>query len=174
MYNYRPGNTQRKIAYIEKTWKRVIPEVGFDYWFLKEEFDRMYKTEKTVSSLVKSFTVLALIITVLGLYGLASYTAEQRTKEVGIRKVMGATSLQVVLMILYSFMKIFFIATLIAVPVAWYFADNWLSTFVYRTPLDVLVFVITIAGLMVLTFVTVSYEIYRAAIANPVNALKHE
>jgi putative ABC transport system permease protein len=163
-----------KIAFLEQTWRKVIPDTGFDYWFLNDEFNRMYKAERTVSSIAKTFTVLALIITVLGLYGLASYTAEQRTKEVGIRKVMGATTWQVVVLFALSFLKIFVIAAVIAIPAAWYLGFSWLKSFVYKTPLDFTLFLLTFLGLLLMTFLTVSYETYKAAITNPVTAIRHE
>jgi putative ABC transport system permease protein len=168
------GKFNDKIASIEQTWRTVIPDTGFDYWFLTDEFNRMYETERTVSSLAKVFTVLALVITILGLYGLASYTAEQKTKEVGIRKVMGATTWQVVVLFALNFLKIFFVAAAIGIPVAWYLGYNWLKSFVYKTPLDVMLFLVTFIGLMLLTFITVSYETYRAAVTNPVRAIRHE
>jgi putative ABC transport system permease protein len=168
------GKMSAKVTSIEKTWREILPDTGFDYWFLKDEFNRMYESERTVSSLAKTFTVLALIITVLGLYGLASYTAEQRTKEVGIRKVMGASTWQVVVLFAVNFLKIFFIAAIVGLPVAWYLGYSWLESFVYKTPLDVMLFLTTFLGLMLLTFVTVSYETYRAAITNPVRAIRHE
>jgi putative ABC transport system permease protein len=168
------GKMSEKIAFLEQTWRKVIPDTGFDYWFLNDEFNRMYKAERTVSSIAKTFTVLALIITVLGLYGLASYTAEQRTKEVGIRKVMGATTWQVVVLFALSFLKIFVIAAVIAIPAAWYLGFSWLKSFVYKTPLDFTLFLLTFLGLLLMTFLTVSYETYKAAITNPVTAIRHE
>lgn len=163
-----------KIEYLETTWKKILPGVGFDYWFLDDEFSRMYKTEKRVSSMASGFSVLALIITALGLYGLASYTTAQKTKEVGIRKVMGATTTQVILMFLLNFMKVFFIALLVAVPVSWYLGDSWLNKFVYRQPMEVMVFVESIFLLIFIIVITVAYETYKAATSNPVTAIRHE
>lgn len=168
------GKMADKVRSLEDTWKKILPGVGFDYWFLSDEFDRMYKTERRISSLAKSFAILALIITALGLYGLASYSAEQKTKEVGIRKVLGATEGQVIGMFLISFFKIFFIAMLIAIPLVWYMGDQWLKSFVYREPMSLLIFLISVLGLMMITLLTVGFETLKAAIADPINAIRHE
>ncbi|HEX5167986.1 MAG TPA: FtsX-like permease family protein [Cyclobacteriaceae bacterium] len=169
-----PGNFQEKIQSIEKKWKEIYPGVGFDYWFVSDEFNRMYLMERRVSSLAKAFAVLAVLITVLGVFGLASYTAEQKTKEVGIRKVLGAEVGQVVRMFLWIFMKIFLIACVIALPATYFLADNWLAKFVYRSPLKPDLFVGSLLGLMLMTLFTVGYEIFKAARTNPVKALRSE
>ena len=168
------GNFQEKIASIEKKWKAIFPGLGFDYWFVSDEFNRMYLMEGRVSSLAKSFAVLAIIITVLGVFGLASYTAEQKTKEVGIRKVLGAEISQVIRMFVWVFVKIFLIASALAIPAAYFLADYWLENFVYRSPISVEVFVASLIGLLGITLVTVSYETWKAAKTNPVNSLRSE
>lgn len=169
-----PGKFQEKIAFIEKKWKEIFPAVGFDYWFLSDEFTRMYETEARVSAMAKSCAILAVLITVLGVFGLASYTAEQKTKEVGIRKVLGAEVRQVVGMFVWIFMKIFFVACIIGIPVAYFMADTWLSGFAYRSPISPIIFGISFTGLLLITLVTVSYETWKAAKTNPVNSLRSE
>lgn len=168
------GKFQEKIAFIEKKWKEIFPDVGFDYWFLSDEFTRMYEMEARVSSMAKSFAVLAILITVLGVFGLASYTAEQKTKEVGIRKVLGAAVEQVVGMFVWIFMKIFLIACVVAIPVAYFMADSWLSGFAYRAAISPAIFAASLAGLLLITLITVSYETWKAARTNPVNSLRSE
>jgi putative ABC transport system permease protein len=168
------GKFQEKIQSIEKKWKEIMPGVGFDYWFVNDEFNRMYVSESRISSLAKTFAVLAIIITALGIFGLASYTAEQKTKEVGIRKVLGASEKQVVGMFVWFFVKIFLIACVIALPIAYFLADNWLKTFVYRAPFSVFIFAASLFGLLLITLVTVSYETWKAARANPVVSLRSE
>ena len=168
------GKFQEKIAFIEKQWKEIFPAVGFDYWFLSDEFTRMYETEARVSAMAKSFAVLAILITVLGVFGLASYTAEQKTKEVGIRKVLGANVRQVVGMFVWIFMKIFLVACIIAIPVAYFMADTWLAGFAYRSTISPLIFGVSLAGLLFITLATVSYETWKAAKTNPVNSLRSE
>jgi putative ABC transport system permease protein len=169
-----PGDIQGKIASIENKWKSIYPGIGFDYWFVSDEFNRMYFTERKVSDLAKVFAVLAVLITVIGVFGLASYTTEQKTKEVGIRKVMGAQVRQVVVLFLGMFMKIFFVACAIAIPLAYLLTNNWLEKFVYRSPFAVDLFITAVAGLLLITIATVSYEVVKAAIANPVKSLRND
>ncbi|MEJ1241284.1 FtsX-like permease family protein [Chryseolinea sp. T2] len=168
------GNFQKNIAAIEKNWKEIFPGVGFDYWFVSDEFNRMYLSENRVASLAKAFAVLAILITVLGVFGLASYTAEQKTKEVGIRKVLGANVGQVVSMFVWLFLKIFIIASVIALPLAYFLADNWLEGFVYRSEISMQMFMISLLGLLLVTLITVSYETWKAARVNPVHSLRSE
>jgi putative ABC transport system permease protein len=168
------GKFQEKIASIEKKWKAAFPGAGFDHWFVSDEFNRMYQVENTISSLAKIFAVLAILITILGVLSLASYTAEQRTKEIGIRKVLGAGDKQVVALFASVFIKIFLIASLIAIPVSWFFAYRWLQGFVYRVSISPMIFIFSLLGLLIVTLLTVSYEIWKSAKANPVLALRTE
>ncbi len=162
------GKFPEKIAAIEKKWKAAFPGAGFDHWFLSDEFNRMYITENKVSSLAKVFAVLAILITILGVFSLATYTAEQRTKEIGIRKVLGAGERQVVSLFVSVFVKIFVIASLVAVPLSWWLADKWLQSFAYRVNLNPLVFIACLLGLLTVTLLTVGYEIWKSARSNPV------
>lgn len=168
------GKFQEKIASIEKKWKTAFPGAGFDHWFLSDEFNRMYLAESTVSSLAKVFAVLAILITVLGVFSLASYTAEQRTKEIGIRKVLGAGDKQVITLFASVFIKIFAVASLIAVPLAWFVAYKWLQGFAYRITINPLIIILSLLGLLAVTLLTVSYEIWKSAKSNPVTALRTE
>ena len=168
------GKFQQKIASIEKKWRAVFPNTGFDRWFLSDEFNRMYLAEGRISSIAKAFAVLAILITVLGVFGLASYTAEQRTKEVGIRKVLGADEKQVIGLFVWVFVKIFAVACLIAIPLAWFAAYKWLQGFAYRTSISPMIFAWSLLGLLVVTLLTVSYEILKSARTNPVTSLRVE
>ena len=152
----------------------MFPNTGFDHWFLSDEFNRMYLVEGRVSALAKAFAVLAILITVLGVFGLASYTAEQRTKEVGIRKVLGAGEKQVIGLFAWLFIKIFVVACLVAIPLAWLAAYKWLQGFAYRTSISPMIFAISLFGLLAITLLTVSYEILKSARANPVHSLRTE
>jgi putative ABC transport system permease protein len=111
---------------------------------------------------------------VLGVFGLASYTAEQKTKEVGIRKVLGAAVRQVVVMFVWGFVKIFLVAAVIAIPIAYFLTDRWLNDFAYRSMISPLIFFVSLLGLLAVTLITVSYETWKAARANPVNSLRSE
>lgn len=168
------GKFQEKITSIEKKWRAVFPNTGFDRWFLSDEFNRMYVVEGRVSSLAKAFAVLAILITVLGVFGLASYTAEQRTKEVGIRKVLGADEKDVISLFAWVFIKIFAVACLLAIPVAWFAAYKWLQGFAYRTSISPMIFALSLLGLLLVTLLTVSYEIMKSARMNPVTSLRTE
>ncbi|MDP4244410.1 MAG: FtsX-like permease family protein [Bacteroidota bacterium] len=168
------GKFQEKIADIEKKWKAAFPGAGFDHWFVSDEFNRMYQVENTISSLAKIFAVLAILITILGVLSLASYTAEQRTKEIGIRKVLGAGDRQVIALFASVFLKIFIVSSLIAIPVSWFFANKWLQGFVYRVSIGPMVFILSLLGLLAITLLTVGYEVWKSARANPVAALRTE
>jgi putative ABC transport system permease protein len=168
------GKMQEKIAAIEASWKKNFPQYGFDYWFVDEEFGRMYENETKVANLTEKFSWLAILITCVGLYGLASFMSEQRTKEIGIRKSMGASSLQVLLLLLGVFAKLLMIACMIALPAAYFLSSEWLSSFVYRTSLSVWVFGGVVGLIALITLVTVGYESLKASLSNPVKALRHD
>jgi putative ABC transport system permease protein len=168
------GKFQEKIAEIEKKWKAAFPGAGFDHWFLNDEFNRMYLSERTVSSLAKVFATLAILITILGVFSLATYTAEQRTKEIGIRKVLGAGEKQVVALFASVFIRIFLIASLVAIPVSWFVAYKWLQGFAYRVTISPMIIILSLLGLFIVTLITVSHEIWKSARANPVRALRTE
>ena len=168
------GKFAEKMAVVEKQWRAAFPSTGFDYWFLSDEFNRMYTAEERVSSLAKAFAMLAILITVLGVFGLATYTAEQKTKEVGIRKVLGAGNKEVAALFLNSFFKIFIIACGVAIPLAWLAAYKWLEGFSYRTSISPLIFTFSIAGLFLITLLTIGYEVWKSVRINPVNSLRTE
>jgi len=168
------GKMQQKIANLEKTWKQIFPQFGFDYWFVDEEFGRMYENETKVAALTEKFSWLAILITCVGLYGLASFMSEQRTKEIGIRKSMGASSGQILVLLLSVFAKLLLIACVIAVPIAYFLSKQWLSSFVYQTSLTVWVFGSVIGLIALITLVTVGYESLKASMSNPVKSLRHD
>ncbi len=168
------GKMQEKIASLEASWKKNFPQYGFDYWFVDEEFGRMYENETKVANLTEKFSWLAILITCVGLYGLASFMSEQRTKEIGIRKSMGASSLQILLLLLGVFAKLLLVACVIAIPTAYFLSSQWLASFVYRTSLTVWVVGGVVGLIMLITLITVGYESLKASLSNPVKALRHD
>jgi putative ABC transport system permease protein len=168
------GKMQEKIASLGKAWKTSFPGFGFDYWFVDEVFGKMYDNETKVAALTKQFSWLAILITCVGLYGLASFMSQQRTKEIGIRKSMGASSSQILFLLLKVFGKLLIIACCIAIPFAYFVSSRWLESFVYRTSLSVLVFGGVVGLIAVITLITVGYESLKASLSNPIKALRHE
>ena len=168
------GKMGEKIAALEKAWKQIFPEFGFDYWFVDEEFGRMYANEKQVAELTEKFSALAILITCVGLYGLAAFLSEQRTKEIGIRKSLGASSGQIMQLLLSVFGKLLMIACVFGIPVSYYLSDRWLQSFVYRTDITIFLFAAVIGVIGTITLLTVGYESLKASLANPVESLRRE
>ncbi len=168
------GKIGEKIASLEKKWKTVFPGFGFNYWFIDDEFGRMYENETQVAAITEKFSALAILITCVGLYGLAAFLSQQRTKEIGIRKTMGASNAQVLVLLLGIFARLLSIACVIGLPITYYVASQWLSGFSYQTPLSVWVFGGAVLTMVVITFVTVGFETLKASMSNPIVALRHE
>jgi putative ABC transport system permease protein len=165
------GNT---INSVRGVWNKFTPEYPIEYKFLDENFEQMYNAEDKLKSLLTIFTSIAIFVGCLGLFGLAAYTAERRRKEVGIRKVLGASTQGMVLLLTKDFIKLVVISLLIASPVAWYFMNKWLQDFAYRVPISWWVFVIAAIVALSIAFITVSFQAIKAAIANPVKSLRTE
>ena len=170
----RPENMQETLAFIESKLAEYDPEHPFEYTFLDEGFAQLYRTEQRMGKIVGVFTLLAIFVACLGLLGLISFAAERRTKEIGIRKVLGASVPQIVSMLSKEFLVLLLIATLIAWPVAWYAMDKWLQNFAYRIELDVWTFILAGVLALVIAAVIVSFQAVKAATANPVEALRYE
>lgn len=168
------GKVQEKIATLEAKWKEVYPNIGFDYWFVSDEFSRMYASEERMAGLTQGFSLLAILIACLGLFGLASYLTEQRTREIGIRKVLGATIPQILVLLFSTFLKMLGIACIIAIPLAFLLMNNWLQNFVYHVPMEWTIFLFSVLIVLVLTILTVGYKTIRASIANPIDAIRYE
>lgn len=170
-----PGDIGRSMKEIEKTWNEVIPDYPFDYRFVDEELDRIYRSEERLGSLLKYFTILAIVIACLGLFGLASFTAEQRTREIGIRKVMGARVRTVMILLSREFTALVLVSCLLAIPAAWVLMDRlFLQNFEYRTNMAWWVFAGAAIAALLIAFLTVSYQALRASLANPADALRYE
>ncbi len=159
---------------IENTWDGFNTGYPLDYQFVDESFGVMYQAEEKLSSLLWIFTVLAIIISCIGAFGLAAYAAEQRRKEIGIRKVLGATTNGIVMLLSKDFLRLVMIALVIASPIAWYFMNNWLANFAYRINIQWWVFLLAGIAALCIAFLTVGFNGLRAALANPVNSLHSE
>jgi len=155
-------------------WQKNCPGVPFEYQFLGEHFEELYRADSQISTIVGSLAMLAIIISCLGLFGLASYSAEKRIKEVGIRKVLGASMQNIVLMLSRDFLKYVLIAILIAWPLSWIAVHKWLQDYAYRINISWWVFVMAGSLAMLIALVTVSFQAIKAAIANPVKSLRTE
>jgi putative ABC transport system permease protein len=168
------ANLPGLLAQIRKSWKNFAPDQQLDYSFMDADFDATYRFEQRVATIFFVFTTLAIAIACLGIFGLAAYSAEQRSKEIGIRKVLGATVPSIVGMLSRDFIKLVFIAILIASPLAWFSMQKWLQSFAYR--IDLHWWILAIGGLtaMLIALLTVSFQAIKAAVANPVQSLKTE
>jgi putative ABC transport system permease protein len=162
------------VASMEDAWKKLNPETPFEYTFLDDTIRKQYDEDRRVSRVITSFTVIAMIISCLGLYGLSTYMAERRFKEIGVRKVMGATVAQIVQMMSGEFMKLVLIAFVISVPLAWFSIHTWLETFAYKTPVSSRIFISAGLSALGIALLTVSFESLKAASENPVKALRDE
>jgi putative ABC transport system permease protein len=162
------------IAHIESVWNTLIPEEEFRYQFLDDHFTEMYQADQTLNTIVGLLTILSILVSCLGLFGLVSFTTEQRVKEIGIRKVLGASVGAVVGMLSKDFIKLVLVAILIAIPISWYVVDNWIQDFAYRIAIEWWVFLLAGMIAVVIALATVSSHAFKAAMMNPVDSLKSE
>ena len=162
------------IEKIEAAFKKYIASAPFDYKFADNEFAAKFAAEERIGKLSTFFSALAIFISCLGLFGLASFVAEQRTKEIGVRKVLGASVTNLWGMLSKEFVVLVLLSCFIAVPIAWYFMLQWLLKYQYRTDISGWVFIGAGAGAMVITLLTVSFQAIKAALANPVKSLRTE
>jgi predicted permease len=169
-----PGETENTIEALEQICKELNPSYPFEYSFVDQDIANLYKAEQRLGTLFNVFAVLAVVISCLGLYGLSAYLAERRTRELGIRKVLGASGFQLVYLLSVTFTRPILIATAIAVPLAWYGMDQWLGGFVYHVTIDWTIFLIAFLSALFIAWLTVSFESIKAARANPVNSLRSE
>jgi putative ABC transport system permease protein len=170
----RGENIPATLAFIEKTWQRFSPEYPFEYTFFDEIFDQAYRVDQRLGTVFSAFAGLAVLIACLGLLGLASFTAEQKTKEIGIRKVLGASSSGVVVMLSREFMKWVVAANIVAWPIGYFAMRSWLSNFAYRTSLTVPMFLGAALAAFLIAAAVISVQTYRAATANPARSMRYE
>jgi putative ABC transport system permease protein len=185
MLVYRPLNnvvyiklsgtdTQPTLGFIESKWKELFPDQPYMYTYLSDRFNNQFKADEKRGFVFTLFTLLAILIACLGLFGLASYMVEQRTKEIGIRKVFGANEGIILRLISRDFLILVTIGIIIGVPVAYYFMSTWLQNYVYRTNIGAPLIIIAALLTVAITFITISYKAYQASVMNPANSLKIE
>ena len=178
-YNYmivhaKPGNIDNILASVKNSWHTLNPSEPFEYSFLDTDFQKNYDAEIRLSAIVGYFTAIAILISCLGLFGLATFSAEQRVKEIGVRKVLGASVSSIVALLSKDFLKLVGIAVLIASPLAWFAMNKWLQSFAYRIHINWTIFAITALAALLIALITISFQAIKAAIANPVKSLRSE
>jgi len=170
----RPENIPATLEYIEKAWNEFYPDYIFEYSFLDEDFDKLYKADRTLGKIFGYFSSLAIFVACLGLFGLASFTAERKTKEIGIRKTLGASIPNIIYHLAQEFLKVILLSTIIAWPVAYIVMDRWLQSFAYRVDIGVWIFSLSSIIALMIAFLTVIYQSVKAALLNPVDSIKYE
>ncbi len=170
----KPHKEKPTLAYVEKLWNATYPNYVYDYKFLDDTITSFYKQENQLSQLYKIFAGIAIFISCLGLYGLVSFMAAQRTKEVGIRKVLGASARNIVYLLSKEFTLLIFVSFVISAPIAYYLMHKWLQNYTYRIPLNVSIFLIAVLSSIIIAWVTVGHRAIKAAMANPVKSLRTE
>jgi len=166
--------TTEALNHIQNTWARMVPDMPLEYKFLDEHFNELYRSDNQVSRIVGALAILAIVIACLGLFGLATYAAEQRIKEIGIRKVLGAGVFSVVSLLSWNFIKLILMSNALAWLIAWLSLNNWLQGFAYRVDLNWWVFLLAGLSSVLISLMTISFQAFRAAIANPVISLRSE
>ncbi len=174
VFKVNTSNMDQVLTQIRDTWKTMAPEVPYSYHFLDKSFDAMYRSEERVGKISMVFSILAIAIACLGIFGLATFIAEQRTKEMGIRKVLGANMESLVVLLTKDFVRLVIIAFVIAAPIGWWIMHKWLQGFAYRISIGWWVFLVAGVTVLVIALLTVSYQSIKAALANPLRSLRME
>jgi len=170
----RTNDLPHVISQLETKWKSFVTGEPFDYNFLDTEFDAQYRSEQRLGSIFTIFATLSIFIACLGLFGLSAFMAERRTKEIGVRKVLGASVQNVVVLLSKDFLKLTLVAAIIAFPVSWYFMNKWLEDFAYRINIGWTIFLVAGISTLLVTLITISFQAISAALANPVKSLRTE
>jgi putative ABC transport system permease protein len=170
----KPGNVQRRVSLLKDVFERNTQSQPFDFFFLDDRFDQIYQKDQRTGEIFGYFSILAIFIACLGLLGLASFTVERRTKEIGIRRVLGASAYRIVALLGKDYIRLVVIANVIAWPVGYVAMKKWLQNFAYRIDLNVWMFIFAAATALAIAFVTVSYQTFKAALANPADTLRYE
>jgi putative ABC transport system permease protein len=170
----RGENVTASIKYLEKTWRDITTVFPFEYQFLDEYYDRTYRAEQRMGKLFSAFTTLAIFIACLGLLGLASFLAEQRTKEIGIRKVLGASVSNIIMLLSREFVLLVAISNILAWPLAYYLMNKWLENYAYHAEVNLFFFLVSALAALGIALLRVSYQAYRAASSDPIDSLRYE
>jgi putative ABC transport system permease protein len=170
----RPDDIPSALTFLQEKWQEYRPDYPFSYYFIDERFNQRYENEEKLGKLFSLFSLLAIAVACLGLFGLAAFTAEQRTKEIGIRKVLGASVAGILSLLSKDFVKLVVVANIIAWPVAWYAMNRWLQDFAYRIDIGWWVFAFAGGLALLIALLTVSTQAIKAALANPVESLRYE
>jgi len=170
----KAGMEKESISRIEDVYKKFNDRLSFDYKFLDDDYQALYSSEQRVAVLSRYFAGIAIIISCLGLFGLAAFTAQRRQKEIGIRKVVGASVSNVVMMLSKDFLKLVLVAVLIAFPLTWWMMNKWLQGFAYRIHINASIFLMAGVAIIFITLLTISFQSVKAALANPVRSLRTE
>ena len=171
---YKTEETYNLIKSIENAWDQVYTDYDMNYFFLDEDFDRQYREENQLAKVLTIFAIIILIVSSIGLFGLISFVALSRTKEVGIRKTMGASIGQIIMILSREFMLLVLLGNLLVIPLVWYYGNEWLNDFAFHTTINPVIFVITMLITALIAFLTVSFQTYKTAKMNPVSALRYE
>ena len=172
--NEHPKELQSTVEQITKIWKSAFPNDMFEYKILDDQIARFYDSYQKTNQIMKTAMVIAIFISCMGLFGLAAFTSVQRRKEIGVRKVLGASVSEIVGLLSKDFLKLVILSMVIASPIAWYFMSNWLNDFAYRINLNVWIFILAGSMALLIAFITISFQSVRAAVANPVDSLRTE
>jgi putative ABC transport system permease protein len=170
----KPDNIGETLGAIEQKWKEFNPKEPMSYYFLDDKLDEMYGNEKTSGQIFSIFSLLAIVIACIGLFGLSAYMAELRTKEIGIRKVLGSTSSKIVVLLSKDFARLVALAFVIAVPIAYYAMTRWLQNFAFRSPVQVWIFLLSGMAAVLIAQLTISFQALKAANTDPADALRFE
>ena len=169
-----PGNYEEKVNFLTSKWKELIPGMPMESWFMDFEFGRLYQNERKMSRIFLLFSGITILIAMLGLFALTSYVTQQRKKEIGVRKVLGASEGSLVQLLLTHFFKLVVIAFILSVPISFILMNKWLDTFIYRVSVGPEIFLISGGMVTLITLVTVGFDTYKAAITNPGKTLRNE
>ena len=170
----RGQNLAQTVSFLETKWKSIVPERPFEYSFLDNDYNKLYDAELRLGKIMNLFAAIAIVLACLGLFGLSAYAAQQRIKEIGVRKVLGASVSDIVFVLSKDFMKLSAIAIVIAFPVAWWTMSHWLQNYQYRIAIQWWVFVVTGIATILIALLTISFQTMKAAVSNPVRSLRTE